>query len=396
MAHVLIGFAEALPAPEVFFSLHHAGHRVSAIHRAGRRPALVRHLPLAGAHAVPVPEEDAEAAASALAGLMQGPGAPDLFLPIDDAALWLANRALAERPERIAGASGAAAAAALDKNRQVAAAREAGLRVPETRQVTDAAEAGPPPPLPGIAKPALAVTARGGRLEKGGALYIEAPGDMERLAAALAARQGPFLLQPLIAGIGEGLFGFAGPGGVSHWSAHRRLRMMNPHGSGSSACAAIPPDPALRAAAGRFLAAIGWRGPFMIELLRDAEGRAWFMELNGRLWGSLALARAQGLEYPAWAVAAADDPDFVPPEVAPPAPALEARHLGRDLLHLLFVARGPKSAFHRAGWPALGPALRAVLAPQRGRRLYNADPAFPGFARAEAWETIRSALGRRR
>ena len=39
----------------------------------------------------------------------------------------------------------------------------------------------------------------------------------------------------------------------------------------------------------------------MIELLRDRDGVAWFMELNGRTWGSLALARRLGLEYPAWA-----------------------------------------------------------------------------------------------
>ena len=40
-------------------------------------------------------------------------------------------------------------------------------------------------------------------------------------------------------------------------------------------------------------------------LLRDGEGTAWFMELNGRAWGSMALARRLGHEYPRWAVQAA-------------------------------------------------------------------------------------------
>ena len=48
MAHVLIGFAEALPAPEVVFSLLAAGHRVSAFARTGDMPAArlpFDHLP---------------------------------------------------------------------------------------------------------------------------------------------------------------------------------------------------------------------------------------------------------------------------------------------------------------------------------------------------------------
>ena len=47
---------------------------------------------------------------------------------------------------------------------------------------------------------------------------------------------------------------------------------------------------------------------FMIELLRDRTGKVWFVELNGRPWGSMALSRRQGFEYPAWHVKLAIDP----------------------------------------------------------------------------------------
>ena len=41
---------------------------------------------------------------------------------------------------------------------------------------------------------------------------------------------------------------------------------------------------------------------FMLELLRDAAGTPWFMEVNGRPWGSMALAVRRGFDYPVWAV----------------------------------------------------------------------------------------------
>ena len=66
----------------------------------------------------------------------------------------------------------------------------------------------------------------------------------------------------------------------------------------------------------RFLTDAAWQGMFMIELLRSGS-TYWFMELNGRAWGSLALSRRLGFEYPAWAVARALDPDAAPPGRAP-------------------------------------------------------------------------------
>ena len=87
----------------------------------------------------------------------------------------------------------------------------------------------------------------------------------------------------------------------------------------------------------RMLRDVGWRGIFMIELLRGTDGTPWFMELNGRPWGSMALARRAGLEYPAWAVARRLDPAYRPPALPPAAPRT-ARHLGRELVHQLRLA----------------------------------------------------------
>lgn len=396
MAHVLIGFAEALPAPEVVFSLLKAGHRVSVFSRQKRLP--LAQLPLAGFHQIPAPEADVAAASAALRALMAAPGAPDLLLPLDDAGLWLSAEA-GIPAARIAGASGAQARVALDKSLQVAAAEAAGLALPPTLVLRSPAEAlAADLPPSGIVKPALAIEAEANHIRKGAVLYLTPGIDRAQVAAHVAAH-GPQLVQPLVAGVGQGVFGFATPEGVFGWSGHERVRMMNPHGSGSSACRRLQPGADLRAAVSRFLAEIGWRGPFMVELLQDAEGRQWFMELNGRMWGSLALARRQGLEYPAWAVEAALDPGRIPAAArasaaVDPADPGVMRELGRDLLHLAFVLRGPKSDFHRAGWPAITRSAAGVLRPASGRQFYNHDPAHPGFFLRHALHTVWRGLKR--
>jgi hypothetical protein len=391
MAHVLIGFAEALPAPEVVFSLRNAGHRVSAFARSLDIP-LSRLLDGA-LHVLPDPADGTAPAVAGLQGLMHGADAPDIVLPLDDGGLWLVDAVLGDDP-RNAGASGDQARIALDKERQVAAARDAGLAVPDTVIVRTAADLDRIAHFPAIAKPSLALCDYDGRLGKSDATYLAGHADVATLRAQMGETPEPLLVQPLIAGVGEGVFGHATSDGVIAWSGHRRVRMMNPHGSGSSACVSLMPDATLRAAVQAFLDGIGWRGPFMIELLRDSDGIPWFMELNGRMWGSLALARRQGLEYPAWSVAVASDPTFRP--VAPPAPKrpVVQRHLGRDLLHLAFVLRGPKSAFHRTGWPRFWRSAAGVFAPAGPRAFYNYDPAHGKYFIWDALWTIRKTLKR--
>ena len=391
--HILIGFAEALPGPEVFFSLYDAGYRVSVFTREGANTPLARHLPLEAVHTLPAPERSIRAASDALAALMSRAGAADLVLPLDDAALWLVNDAL-PGDARIAGATDPQAAFALDKTQQITEAQAAGLSVPETVVVWDQGDLDQALPFPAIAKPALAIAVRAGAIAKDKVHYLPDRAAADRLAAEFTSDMAPLLVQPLLAGTGEGVFGFAGPDGVTHWSGHRRLRMMNPHGSGSSACLSQDPSEDLQAACTRFLDSVGWRGPFMIELLRDPQGVRWFMELNGRMWGSMALARAQGLEYPAWAAAAALDPAFRPPPVASSEDQLELQHLGRDLLHLLFVLRGPKTDFYKADWPRFGHSLSSVLRAPGPRRRYNAHPDFPGFVWRDTLHTVLGALRR--
>jgi predicted ATP-grasp superfamily ATP-dependent carboligase len=197
-----------------------------------------------------------------------------------------------------------------------------------------------------------------------------------------------------VRGTGEGLFGLAVAGEVSHWSAHRRLRMINPQGSGSSACISMTPEPELVDAAARMMRDIRWDGLFMLEFLRDRAGTAWFVELNGRSWGSLALARRLGFEYPAWAVLATLGTPPPTAAIAPSPQPVVCRHLGREIVHLANVVRGPRSAALDE-WPSRWGTVRAVARVRRNERWYNWSARHPAVFVDDTVQTVLAPFRRR-
>jgi predicted ATP-grasp superfamily ATP-dependent carboligase len=304
---VLIGFADALAAIESAWCLADCGFEVCAFARPGPRPAL-RRIKQVRVFPVTAPEDDALACVADLGRLISELG-PAAVLPLDDHGVWLTDRWAQQNPGSstiLAGPAGKLAELALDKRQQLTRAAAAGFAVPTS---ADAAEA-PPGAGPWIVKPALAVQLVGGRLRQPTGRVAGTAAEVRRIAERIGR---PAIVQRLIEGTGEGVFGIATGSGIAAVSAHRRVRMMNPRGSGSSACRSIPLASDLVGPVAAFLADCDWLGLFMVEVLRDRAGVAWFMELNGRTWGSMALARYRGLAYPGWAVLAALDPEFTPP-----------------------------------------------------------------------------------
>ncbi len=83
---------------------------------------------------------------------------------------------------------------------------------------------------------------------------------------------------------------------------HRRVHEWPPEGGVSTVCASVPLDQhrEQRALSESLLNSIGWDGPAMVEYRYDATNRRYqLMEINGRFWGSLPLARHSGAEF-AW------------------------------------------------------------------------------------------------
>lgn len=395
---VCIGFAEALSAPEVAWSLLDAGFEVVAFGRKGRCSAL-RHTSRVTVVDIASPEHATDAALKDVAGVLaqHNPveGKRNVLLPLDDASLWLCSRLELDCGWVLAGACGAMVDLALDKGSQIRSARTAGLRVPESSIATSIVEVlDRVKDLPLVLRPAMATTLCNGRLQKGSNWMCATQAELERATSEWNGEY-PLLVQPFIQGKGEGVFGLATDAGVQAWSAHRRLRMMNPHGSGSSACVSQPVTEDVRAAVERLIQQTGWRGLFMVELLRDRAGTAWFVEFNGRPWGSMALSRRQGLEYAAWAVKAVlESPEQVPAGLQGDKPVV-CRNVGRELMHLLFVLRGRKSAAIKE-WPSFWRTMIQVLCVRPSDSLYNWRREDWRVFFADTWYTLRNNLTKSR
>ena len=380
----LLGFAEALAAPEAAFSLMDAGYEVVLFSRRGSRSPLrrVRGLRLVE---VAAPEADLPSSLQDLKRVGETVR-PAVFMPLDDLAIWLGDRAFADSAIPVAGSVGDHARLALDKRLQLDAAARAGFDVPQTFVVATAEELlDVALDFPVIVKPALAAREEGGRLVRSSFRICGNRRDLEETARNASTGE-TFLVQHRIEGTGRGIVGLAARGELRVWAAHRRIRMMNPAGSGSSAAASESPDEDLVRRTRLMLREVAWDGLFMVELLEDADGTNWFMELNGRAWGSLALTRRQGLEFAAWAVTQRLDPGFLP-RAPRSLPSITCRHLGREILHLLFVLRGPGSP-SVTGWPTRRNAVRGVCHVSRDDRWYNWRPGQRRFFVADTLRTV--------
>ncbi len=393
---VFVSFAESFSSPEVVWSLADAGFNPLVFGRAGSSTAL-RSSRYARIIDVLAPERDVSRSAlemqSAVQKLTTGVPGRHVFLALDDVSLLLAT--MVKWPENceVIGLDGASVA--LNKQSQTEHAMNAGFRVPRTVVLTGPGGSSTGElDLPVILKPAEAVSVRNSRVTKDGFRICHTPEDLRKGIAAMD-QSGPVLMQEYISGVGEGVFGIASSGSATHWSAHRRIRMMNPLGSGSSACMSVQPGKEEMEQTSRFLASIRWSGPFMIELLRDRQGRHWFMEFNGRIWGSTALSRRCGMEYPALAVANARG------QAATNAPAqtmpvgVVCRHAGREILHALFVLRGRRPSRHE-NWPTKWKTIRELFRVRRSERWYNWREDDRKVFFKDVWCTLSAVFAKRR
>jgi hypothetical protein len=76
---------------------------------------------------------------------------------------------------------------------------------------------------------------------------------------------------------------------------------------------------------------------------------------------------------------------------APNTPGIVSRNAGRELMHLLFVLRGPKSKA-LSSWPSIWKCLRDVGVFRRGETLYNWRRDDPKVFFADVSYTVKSNL----
>lgn len=127
------------------------------------------------------------------------------------------------------------------------------------------------------------------------------------------------IVQELIPGSGAGAFFLRWGGRVVLEFAHRRLHEV-PYSGGMSSLRESCHEAALLEAGRRLLEGVDYQGLAMVEFRRSAaDGKLHFLEINGRLWGSLALALHAGVDFPR---------ALLECHQGPPAPAGAAPHAG--------------------------------------------------------------------
>lgn len=198
-----------------------------------------------------------------------------------------------------------------DKTGMLEVARAAGFDVPVSVLLQNRAELDavlPSVAFPAILKPHHSVVIDDGRGRKLVVEFIPSADALRAAVESLPACAFPVLVQQRVIGAAEGIFALRWDGRLRATFAHRRLREKPPAGGISVYRESIAVPPELRAKTDALLTALDWQGVAMVECKVDrATGRHSFIELNGRLWGSLQLAIDAGVDFPALLVDCALD-----------------------------------------------------------------------------------------
>jgi predicted ATP-grasp superfamily ATP-dependent carboligase len=346
---------------------------------------------------LPSPARDPSGFLGGLRALLVTGKYPILF-PTTDRTIQLVAAHRAELPAwiRVPIAPQAAIETALDKEATLTLARRLGVPTPRTW-----CPAGPAAleqtlgeiRYPVIVKPRQTnFLGADGRLHKTGYAIVDDAPALARAYAEIDRAVPRPLIQEVVQGDGAGVFSIWDHGTPRAWFAHRRLREEDPRGGRASAATSVRCDPRLRAWAEQLLGALAWHGVAMVEFKWDAAtGAAWLMEINGRFWGSLALALAAGADFPYWLYRLANGepieaPADYPAGVVARDPIAELKHFVRVL------APGRRNA--GGGAPSRWATLRqmgSILHPTRDSYNWTTDDPEPG--RQEWRHLFRRARG---
>jgi predicted ATP-grasp superfamily ATP-dependent carboligase len=294
-----------LTAEELFGGLA----AVRALRAAGHEPWVVRTRPeryapssraAAGVIDAPDPAADPAGFAHELAAAAERLGAAAVLPGSEDALVALAGReALFTDGVAVGTCAPETVERAVDKRAMFELAMQAGLEVPATRVTTVAALRATPEtlPYPVVVKPARTKLADvDGRMKhrrvKRVASHDELPSALESFG------DGAVLVEPCLPGRLRAVSGVAWDGELVCASHQVARRIWPLDVGGSSYAVTIPPDPGLESAVSRLVELLGWSGVFQAQFLDDGE-RAVLIDFNPRIYGSLALAVAAGLNLPA-------------------------------------------------------------------------------------------------
>ena len=174
-------------------------------------------------------------------------------------------------------------------------AASAGLQTPPTKFIRGG-EAANGIDFPAIVKPLRSrVQNPDGTISNYSAHYVP-DGQIEQALGHLVGGEG--LIQPYIPGVLVGVAGVSWEGELVCIMHQASVRIWPIPVGGSAYAGTIPPNAELEQGVGRLLRSIGWSGIFQVQFIRDSRGDHFLIDLNPRIYGSLALATAAGLNLP--------------------------------------------------------------------------------------------------
>lgn len=221
----------------------------------------------------------------------------DLVVPTTEVSLlkMLSPQIPDEMYERAVLAPRASVQTALNKQAIWILARRLGVRVPASEIVSSSSQ--PPDAFPVVLKPVLSKTSTSGVVRD---LTVTIARDLNQWMAALESIDAdiPVQQQQYIMGKGLGvemLFEH----GTRRWAfVHERVHELPLTGGGSSYRVSLGLSEDLVKDATLLLSALQWHGVAMVEFKVTPSGEAYLMEINPRLWGSLALGIDCGVNFP--------------------------------------------------------------------------------------------------
>jgi len=204
----------------------------------------------------------------------------------------------------------------LDKAATLAIAQSCGVATPRTVLISRSSELGDLAgsfSFPWILKPAQKET----RVEAMKSCKLENIGEIAKQFPAEREFTPPMLVQEYCAGTGVGVEMLLKHGECVTAFQHRRLKEFPYTGGFSVIAVAEAPNPGLIKSSLALLKAMQWDGVAMVEYIVNSDGQAVLMEVNGRYWGSIALAISAGLDFPLydWKLAHGERPE-IPTEYA--------------------------------------------------------------------------------
>ena len=217
--------------------------------------------------------------------------------------------------ERIQLASRGSILTALDKWSTLELARSCGVPTPPSCLHDSQSGFSAPESFPVVLKATRSMIPLGDGLQQMQPFLAQNQSDWEQVLLSLLPVT-PVIEQTFLTGHGVGIELLYRNGEMIWHFCHQRLHEGSGRGglgSGSSYRRSVSTSPKLLADATALLNRLRWHGVAMVEFLVTSEGRYYLMEINPRLWGSLALAIDARMDFP-WGLFLMATGQPVPPQ----------------------------------------------------------------------------------